>query len=202
MIRKLLICLTVILVVFIMLGTTARAAEDDGPVWTNYQILYHMVADAAREAGMTEDCELIQMCKKLWWEEQLKLNIVAKVIKYEAGNCPWLHRIAVGQVILNRVRSEHFPNTVYDVVNQTSSWYDEEGVKHTIWQYNPAYCYNFEGIERQFYEDAKFVLDGNAAEWYVPIDVVWQAEFPQGKEIWWISTVDTEYFHSVTYFCR
>ncbi len=103
---------------------------------------------------------------------------------------------------MNRVASDLFPNTVYDVVNQTSTWYDENGTKHTVCQYSPTYCYGFEGISRQSYEDAKFVLDGNALDWYVPGDIIWQAEFLQGEEIWWISEVITDYWHSTTYFCR
>ena len=180
----------------------AYANSDNEPIWTNNQEFYHIIADQARAEGFAEDSEIIQLCQKLWWEEQQKLDILAKVIDKEAGGCPWLHRIAVGQVVMNRVASPLFPNTVYDVVNQISVWYDKYGTKHEIWQYNPHYCYNFKNTSRQSYEDAKFVLDGNALEWYVPGDIVWQAEFPQGKEVWWKSIVDTGWYKSTTYFCR
>lgn len=120
----------------------------------------------------------------------------------ESGGCSRKHRLCVGQVVLNRVASEHFPNTIFDVVNQTSSWYDEFGKLHTIWQYNPSYCYGFENTPKEFYVDAIYILDGEAIEW-IPNDVFWQAEFPQGQEIWWISHVKTEWgYKSTTYFCR
>ena len=192
--------LLLILALLPMLLIPTYATEE--PVRTNMQEAYHAIANYARSLGLPEDSEIIQTCSKLWWEEQQKLNILAKVIEKEAGACPWLHRIAVGQVVMNRVASDLFPNTVFDVVNQSSTWYDADGVKHTIYQYSPTYCYGFEGVSRQSYEDAKFVLDGNALEWYVPGDIIWQAEFPQGKEVWWKSVVDTGWFRSTTYFCR
>ena len=206
MIRRLLLIVVILLLILPIAASAVEMNEPtytaEGPIHTNKQEIYHMIADKAREDGYTEDSDLIQLCKRLWAEEELSLNIVAKVIKYEAGGCPWLHRIAVGQVVMNRVRSDLFPNTVFDVVNQRSSWYDENGQLHVVYQYSPAYCYNFEGIERKFHEDAKFVMDGNAMDWYVPSDIIWQAEFPQGKETWWRSEVSTPYYHSVTYFCR
>ena len=192
--------IVILLLILIVLPTATFAGTS--PVRTNNQETYHAIADYLRSLGYPEDHELIQLCSKLWWEEQLKLNILAKVIEKEAGACPWLHRIAVGQVVMNRVASDLFPNTVFDVVNQSSTWYDADGTKHTVYQYRPTYCYGFEGVSRQSYEDAKFVLDGNALEWYVPGDIIWQAEFPQGKEVWWKSVVDTGWFHSTTYFCR
>ena len=184
-----------------MLAIPALAIDQE-PIRTNNQIAYHEIANYARSLGYTEDSEIIQTLQRLWWQEQQKLDILAKVIDKEAGVCPWLHRITVGQVVMNRVASPHFPNTVYDVVNQTSIWYDADGTKHEIWQYSPYYCFGFQETSRQSYEDAKFVLDGNALDLYVPGDIIWQAEFPQGKETWWISHINTEYYSSTTYFCR
>lgn len=103
---------------------------------------------------------------------------------------------------MNRVASPDFPNTVKEVVSQKYEWYDSEGNFHCIYQYHPSYCNDFENIDRQFYEDAKFVLDGLAVDIYVPNDIIYQAEFPQGKETWWISEINYPNFHSTTYFCR
>ena len=41
---------------------------------------------------------------------------LARIISAEAGAEPLKGKIAVGNVVLNRVRSEHFPNTIYGVI--------------------------------------------------------------------------------------
>lgn len=182
--------------------TTACYATDYYTNWTKRQNELHEMAEAARAQGKSEDDDFIKQCSQEWWQEQENVNIIAKVIWKEAGACPWKHRVCVGQVVLNRVNSEYFPNTVKDVVGQTSSWYDAEGNLHSVWQYNPSYCYDFSGIPEECYEDAIYVLDGKGSSW-IPSDLFWQAEFPQGREVWWKSHIKTEWgFESTTYFCR
>lgn len=44
------------------------------------------------------------------------LNLISRIINCEAGNQPLIGKIAVGNVILNRVASSRFPNTVYGVL--------------------------------------------------------------------------------------
>lgn len=48
--------------------------------------------------------------------QQSDLDILAKVIYAEARGEPYLGQVAVGAVIVNRVRSSRFPNSIYDVV--------------------------------------------------------------------------------------
>jgi hypothetical protein len=84
------------------------------------------------------------------------------------------------------VASEYFPDTVKEVVSAPG-------------QYLPAYCYGFEKVPRQCYEAAKAALDGDHN---VPADAYWQAEFPQGREVWKIYRVDTGWYASTTFICR
>lgn len=44
------------------------------------------------------------------------VDLLARVIFHESGNQPLTGQIAVGNVILNRVASPRFPNTIYDVI--------------------------------------------------------------------------------------
>ncbi|NCB63740.1 MAG: copper amine oxidase [Clostridia bacterium] len=44
------------------------------------------------------------------------VDLLARVIYHESGNQPFTGQIAVGNVILNRVASPRFPNTIYDVI--------------------------------------------------------------------------------------
>lgn len=46
------------------------------------------------------------------------LDLMARVITHESGYQPLAGKIAVGNVIMNRVNSPSFPNTVYEVVYQ------------------------------------------------------------------------------------
>lgn len=47
-----------------------------------------------------------------------ELACLTRVILYEAGNQPRRGQLAVAQVVMNRVRSPLFPNTICSVINQ------------------------------------------------------------------------------------
>ena len=113
------------------------------------------------------------------------LAILANVIAGEAPYCPQEHQIAVAAVVLNRVADPRFPDTVAEVVGQDG-------------QYSERYLDEME-IPEGCLEAAQAALDG---EHDVPSDVIYQANFPQGAETWWISEVDTGWWRSTTYFCR
>lgn len=49
-----------------------------------------------------------------------QLRCLAEGIYFEARGEPWRGQLAVGRVILNRVQSKHYPNTICDVVYQNS----------------------------------------------------------------------------------
>ena len=60
---------------------------------------------------------------------------LAEALFFEAGNQPLIGMIAVGEVIINRIKSEKYPDTVCDVVHEgpISSWhYKELGKKVPI----------------------------------------------------------------------
>lgn len=113
------------------------------------------------------------------------LDVLANVIAGEAPNCPQEHQIAVAAVVLNRVADDRFPATVSGVVGQAG-------------QYSEAYLHGADA-PADCYEAAQKALDG---EHTVPPEVVYQANFPQGSEVWWESTIDTGWFRSTTYFCK
>lgn len=62
-------------------------------------------------------------CEIGWTQKTLTVNMntngfiwLARIIQAEAGAEPYAGKIAVGNVVLNRVASPAFPNSVYDVV--------------------------------------------------------------------------------------
>lgn len=166
--------------VIVFCGAFTNPEKELQPVRTARQELLHELAEQAREAGEPEDGPVIKMLQEEWWKEQEDLSILAKTIYHEAGNCTWEHRVYVGAVVLNRVASPLFPDTVYEVVAQPG-------------QYLKSYCSGFNNIPRGSWEAAKAAMDGDHD---MPTDVYWQANFPQGKTTW--KVIDSGY--SLTYF--
>lgn len=181
---RLIAALLALVVAAMALGVTT--AEDPAPVRTAKQHALHAAAEQLRAVGYTDDSAEIRTLSAAWFDEQDKLDVVARVVMGEAADCPAEHQIAVAAVVVNRVNDERFPDTVREVVAQPG-------------QYSKSYLTGFERTTRSCYEAAKIALDG---EHDVPPDVVWQAQFRQGREVWWISSVDTGWFASTTYFCR
>ena len=180
----------VVIVIIVIIGAWLALSEwvsvdadgayvEAGQVWTRKQ-------EILRSMGYADDDEAIKALSAAWWKEQADLDVVAKVVWGEARGCPWEHKVAVAAVVMNRVHSDLFPNSVREVVGQPM-------------QYTTIYLSNFGMVTRDCYEAAKVAMDG---EDNVPDDVIWQAEFRQGKETWWVSYVDTGWYSSTTYFCR
>lgn len=192
--QKLMFAITIILLVIafcflcVALAQTAQAVEPSDILWTDRMIWAHEVADQARALGYSDDSEIIQTLSRLWWQEWEDESIIAKTVSYEANPeyCEWEHSMAVAVVILNRVKSPYFADTVKDVVASPG-------------QYVEWYTYGFDKVPRLCYEVARDAMNGRHD---IPDDVLWQAEFPQGKEIWKIFRVDTGYYASTTYICR
>ena len=178
--------LCMIFIALCVLMATPTKAYDGGRITTARQDALHEAAELLRRAGFADDSDAIKALQAAWWQEQEDLDIVARVVMGEAGGCPFDHQVAVACVVVNRRNSPLFPDTIREVVAAPR-------------QYTPIYLYGFENTTRTCYEAAKIALDGTDN---VPDDVVWQAEFVQGKEVWWRSEVDTGWYHSVTYFCR
>lgn len=187
-VRTVAILLALILIIFcVILATPARAYEGDR-ITTARQEALHEAADILRSCGYAEDSDVIRAIQAEWRAEQEKLDIIAKVIDHEAPPewCEWEHSVAVGVVVLNRVASPLFPDTVREVVAAPG-------------QYLKSYTYGFDDTSRVAYEAAKAALDG---EHVVPEDCYWQDTHVQGATIWRAFTVDTGYFRSTTYICR
>lgn len=180
------ICIVIIFAALCVVLASNVSAYEGSRITTARQDALHEAAELLRAAGLSDDDPAIKALSAEWWEEQESLDIVARVVMGEAGGCPWEHQVAVAAVVVNRVNSPYFADTVRDVVASPG-------------QYTTLYLTGFDKTSRQCYEAAKTALDGTDD---VPDDVIWQAEFPQGTEVWWRSEVDTGWWHSVTYFCR
>lgn len=109
-----------------------------------------------------------------------ELEMLACVIYVEAGGdaCSDETRMMVGNVVLNRVADDRFPDSIEEVLLQpyqynTFSW---DGI---VWPERASTEAEAHAVQRA-YECAERLLRG---ERVIDADVVWQAEFCQGSEI-------------------
>lgn len=107
---------------------------------------------------------------------------LSHVIQAESGYCEKAMMEGVGSVVINRVNDDRFPDTIREVIEQpgqysTLSWLESQIPTDEV----------LEVTEDLLLNGSKF-----------PTDVVWQANFPQGTEIY--KTISTSY--STMYFCK
>lgn len=74
--------------------------------------LVHLTRSA--EVGYLEDGTSYYNADDLYW--------LSRIVSCESGNQPLVGKIAVANVVLNRVRSSKFPDTVYDVIFQKNQF--------------------------------------------------------------------------------
>lgn len=110
----------------------------------------------------------INNTKKLSYSEN-DLYILSHLIYGEAGNQNWNFQVATGSVVLNRVKSNKFPNSIKGVVFQ-------RGQYACTWDGN----YN-KTPSKQAKNVAKYLLQNGSQ---LPSYVIWQAEFRQGKGVY------------------
>jgi hypothetical protein len=120
---------------------------------------------------------------------EVDLEMLALVIYQEAGGdaCSDDTRLMVGNVVLNRVADERFPDTIEEVLLQERQY----GRLHwtgLVWPERASQSVEAHAVQRA-YDCAERVLEG---ERLLPDDVIWQAEFKQGTEI--VAQQDGFYF--------
>lgn len=180
---------TTLTVLMLLLMTVSASAYE--PV--EHQEAASGIAEQARGLGLPESDPIIVRAQELWWEAQERIawdrDLIAAAIYHEAwGGCSDRHRELVGGVILNRVLSSVWPNTVYDVlaapgqyaINPKSKiWWDAKK-DDTIWRE----CQNI----------ADRVL---AKKVEIASNVVYQSNFKQGTGVYEVHRTS----YSVSYFC-
>lgn len=112
------------------------------------------------------------------------VELLACVIYQEAGSdavCDDCRR-RVADVVLNRVESEYFPDTIYEVLMQPSQYgaYSMTGI---VWPERASYETEAHAVERAR-RIAREVLNGQHSELYGD-GYIWQAGFEQGSQGFW-----------------
>lgn len=103
----------------------------------------------------------------------------------EAGGENEEIQLLVANVVINRVNSSFYPDTIYDVLTE----YGQYGM---MWEYGIEFPdWADESVKNQCYSVARRVLEG---ERFCPENVLFQAEFEQGSGIF-------KQFGDEYYFC-
>ena len=105
-------------------------------------------------------------------------ELLARVIEAEAGGESDYHKLCVGTVVMNRVDSEKYPNSIEGVIYQPGQY---QCVTNSHINKEPS---------ESSYEAAESILDGRRM---FRSSVVYQAEFIQGKVVEKVGN---------TYFCE
>lgn len=166
------------------------------------KVYAHEIAENARKLGMSENNYIILTAKEIWhdaddninylkslrWWTDYELNMLASLIYYEAGSndCTDRHQQLVGQVVINRMNSSEFANSIYGVITQKGQYSTYKNVLSMA--STPS------KIPKRCYDNALAVLEGRVE---CPDNIVWQANFRQGSSIYEIHKTS----YSTTYFC-
>lgn len=111
------------------------------------------------------------------------LYILSHIISAEGGNCGYWMMVSIGSVVLNRVASPLFPNTIEEVVFQAG-------------QYAPTWDGSYwDEPTPDAVKVAEMLLEEGSQ---FDDCVIWQAEFPQGNGIY--DKIDSP-FGTTMYFC-
>lgn len=115
----------------------------------------------------------------LWNYTEWDIEILATIIYQEAGGDSSSDetRIMVGNVFMNRVNSDKFPNTFEEVATQPGQYGLESGVR---WPERAGNEIEKHAVARA-YDCAVRILRG---ETLLPENVIWQAEFKQGEGVY------------------
>lgn len=134
------------------------------------------------EAMIKEHRLMADRLIKNWEHRQEEINLLAEVIYHENWHTDKEHLAAyyTGAVVMNRVKSKVWPNTVKDVLYQ----------KNPI-QYSTTSKFFTKEIPPECYEMARDIYRNGTPD--VPYDVVFQATFKQGSGDW-IDPINGEHF--------
>lgn len=103
------------------------------------------------------------------------LFYLAAAVCREAGGESEEIQLLVANVIINRVNSSIYPDTIYEVLTE----YKQYG---TMWKYGVSFPdWADDKVKEQCYSVAKRILEG---ERFCPENVLFQAEFEQGSGIY------------------
>ena len=153
------VLLIVVCILFVCVGFSYRYEDNE-----------NNMSSTINKIDETSDFHTTEIIvEKKYTDEEL--DLLSRVVYAEAGS-NWLtdeHQKAVASVVINRKNDNRFPNTIKEVVYQKGQY----GCVYNGMINQPP--------DQRAYDNAKYVLENGVT---IPSDVVWQAQFKQGKGLY------------------
>ncbi len=172
----------------------------------------HQTAEALRAKGYSDSSAYIQAAKSTWNDAQTMIigyqklakysdediRILTTTVFYEAGHTTDQLRQYVAQVALNRVADSRFPNTVEGVITQRGQYSTKYATVEAANAIKAADSKNGTYYYATCETAVKTAMMGQVN---MPSNVLFQANFTQGKGVWQAVQFSSGYYSSTSYFC-
>ena len=172
----------------------------------------HQTAESLRKKGYSDSSAYVQAAKSTWNEAQKAIagyqklaqysdediRILTTTVFHEAGHTTAQLRQYVAQVVLNRVEDSRFPDTVKGVITQPGQYstkYATVEAANAIQATDSKNGTYYYGICE---DSVKAAMMGQVE---MPSNVLYQANFSQGKGVWKSVYFNSGWYASTSYFC-
>ena len=172
----------------------------------------HQTAESLRKKGYSDSSAYVQAAKSTWNEAQKAIagyqklaqysdediRILTTTVFHEAGHTTEQLRQYVAQVVLNRVEDSRFPDTVKGVITQPGQYstkYATVEAANAIQATDSKNGTYYYGICE---DSVKAAMMGQVE---MPSNVLYQANFSQGKGVWKSVYYNSGWYASTSYFC-
>ena len=172
----------------------------------------HQTAESLRKKGYSDSSAYVQAAKSTWNEAQKAIagyqklaqysdediRILTTTVFHEAGHTTEQLRQYVAQVVLNRVEDSRFPDTVKGVITQPGQYstkYATMEAANAIQATDSKNGTYYYGICE---DSVKAAMMGQVE---MPSNVLYQANFSQGKGVWKSVYFNSGWYASTSYFC-
>ena len=172
----------------------------------------HQKAESLRKKGYSDSSAYVQAAKSTWNEAQKAIagyqklaqysdediRILTTTVFHEAGHTTEQLRQYVAQVVLNRVEDSRFPDTVKGVITQPGQYstkYATVEAANAIQATDSKNGTYYYGICE---DSVKAAMMGQVE---MPSNVLYQANFSQGKGVWKSVYFNSGWYASTSYFC-
>lgn len=216
--KKYFIAAMLCMVMLVSMVPTAFAASNYTECMTaireqkEVQAQAHKTATLLRKQGHGNNSVYVQAAKSTWeqaaeeieayenlsqytWDD---IRILTTTVYHEAGSTTEQLRQYVAQVALNRVEDSRFPDSVYGVITQKGQY----NTKYATTEAAQAIKSKDAANGTNNWETCKnSVLQAMMGKTDMPDNVLYQANFTQGKGLWKSVYFNSGWFASTSYFC-